>query len=214
VLVGAGIALAGGLAALPKRRVRPLLLLGLVGLAGLAGAGWAGANLGIALAGAVGAVAFAHYTPGPRRLLWGLAALLGVAGLAAAALELLGGQASHIGRAVALVAEGGAPAAAGIIGRKLMMNWTLLRFSDWTYVLLAALAVTAGPALLRPERWQAWSGRQPALQRATKALLVTALAAFLCNDSGVLAAALALVTGGAGIAYSQLEEKEPGPERE
>ena len=214
VLVGAGIALAGGLAALPKRRVRPLLLLGLVGLVGLAGAGWAGANLGIALAGAVGAVAFAHYTPAPRRLLWGLAALLGVAGLAAAALELLGGQASHIGRAVALVAEGGAPAAAGIIGRKLMMNWTLLRFSDWTYVLLAALAVTAGPALLRPERWRAWSGRQPALQRATKALLVTALAAFLCNDSGVLAAALALVTGGAGIAYSQLEEKEPGPERE
>jgi len=208
LLLGATVGLLGAASALTKRRLVPLAVLALLGLALLVGLGSVGANFGVAMSAAVAAAAFAYYSAGRRRGLVtaGMACLvLGVGAVLLAAD--LHRESSHIGRLAALVGAGATGELTATAGRKLAMNWKLVRFSDWFYVLVGALAVAGGPALLRPAAWAGFAQARPGLARATRVLLVTAAAAFLLNDSGLLAAALALVAGSAGLGFEQLRQR-------
>ena len=132
-------------------------------------------------------------------------------------IDALGARSSHIGRAWRLLIErsrggmdggdeiafprgddsGSGPAAtsagldrlAVIVWRKLGMNMRLLRYTDWTRVLLAflvSLTVLAGKPFGLFRRFR---DDYPALHGSLLGALAGALAALIVNDSGVVACA-------------------------
>jgi hypothetical protein len=157
-------------------------------------AGWifwarGAANFGMGIATGVLAVAalLLRIPPG-RRLRWAL--LLGVGCVAVLALmiwiDMASGAQSHIARLVLAVHAGGPGPLLDVILRKGKMAYELLRRSDWSYALLAALAATGG-TLWRFRAW--WTGRA-----RVGTLLAAGLAAIFAtlaiNDSGVEPAAI------------------------
>lgn len=102
-------------------------------------------------------------------------------------------ESSHIGRALDLIRQLGPHVAIGIMQRKASMNLKLLRYSLWSRVLLmlimALLAVFFGPYSykLRLQR------DNPLLTACLRGALIAAILALIANDSGVVAAATALL---------------------
>lgn len=129
--------------------------------------------------------------------------LLGAAAFALLALSDLRhapGTQTHLARA--LLGAGG-DSIAGIVRRKLEMEGYLLLHSPWTLTLLAAAAALVAAKALQPEAKDLEAGearcvsderivREAALRQG---LLAGALLSLLCNDAGVLAAALILLYG-------------------
>lgn len=100
---------------------------------------------------------------------------------------------SHFGELVRRVAEEGTQPLMSTVSRKLAMNWRLLKYTIWTRVLLASLAVSLF-LLIRPTSWlQKVLGQFPSIMAAAKGALLAALIALLVNDSGVVAAATAMI---------------------
>lgn len=130
-----------------------------------------------------------------RRVTWWAAALWAVGGLAAAfgfaALEraLHGGETSHLGGALQAAGERGYGYLLEIVARKLLMNARILLHPALlaTVVGLAAVALLARGRLRA--RVEAAFVQNPDWARALPAFGYGALAAFLFNDSGVVAAA-------------------------
>ncbi|MCL6451377.1 MAG: hypothetical protein K6T75_08805 [Acetobacteraceae bacterium] len=217
----------------PARR-RCVRALGGVALGSVALAlGWPrlGANVGGALtaSAAFGLVVWqaAGGRLGARTLLAalgcgaGLLALLAAADLALAGLRPAGpptgagGAAAgpgHLGRAILLLAQFGPATLADLVARKLDLNLRLIRYTVWSRVLLVSVA-SLGLLLYRPVgRFSTLSTRYPSLALGLRGMLVAAAVALLANDSGVVAAATAMVYPPAVLGYLALAEP-PGPGR-
>jgi hypothetical protein len=191
------------------RGERVLAGVGLLGLAVLVGLPQYGANLGMSLAFIIAATVFCLYL---WREEWGWAEGLSVIGLgiallaAAIVIELAvhGTEASHIGRLVSSVKTHGPASVVDVFARKMAMNWLLVRVSLWTDVAAAALGVLGVVVAARPRRVLAVLRERSWLGPGVIACCVGAAVAFLVNDSGVVAAALALVYAAGSLAYTSL----------
>ena len=212
VLLGAAIM--GGASMLwPRERSgggeRTLVALALLALAALVGAPRFGANLGMSLALAVGAAVFILYLwreePGWPEVIGALMAA-GVLVAAAVVLDFLlrGADASHIGRWVARVRTEGWDSVSAVLARKLAMNWWLVRVSSWTDAVAAALGVLGVAVVARPPRVLAVVRERTWLAPSLIACLAGCAAAFALNDSGIVAAALALLYAAGSLAYVSL----------
>jgi len=171
-----------------------------------------GANLGMALACAVGFATFLLYVWYAKPT-WRdtmpilLLALVAAAGAAAADIFAHGRDASHIGRLAALVKAEGWQPIVETATRKVALNWTLLRVSAWADVATAALIVFGVALIARPRALLAGSASFPWLTPAVVACLVGSLAAAVLNDSGVVAAGVALFYGAGALAYVGLGDQ-------
>jgi len=194
----------------------PLLVIAALSLAAavLVGHPQLGANFGGAVAAAAASAAAAILALRERLSRRGII-LLALGGIAIAALPFLfellsgGGSQSHIGRAMDGVRERGLGTAWGIIHRKLAMNWSLLRRSPWSRLLLLA-GLTA--AYLVHRHGEALRQRAPVVRATASVAVVAAVAALVANDSGVLPAAAIIVATAAGLlaCAARLAMEEPG----
>ncbi len=212
VLLGAS--LIGGSALLWPREQsgsggRFLVGLGVLALAVMVGVPGYGANLGMSLASVIGAAIFILYlwrkeVGWPEVIAAVFAGLLLVAGAVVVDLIFRGPETSHIGRFVAAVRSGGWQVIAEVVGRKVAMNWSLVRASLWTDVAAAALGVLGVSVAARPPRVLAVLQERSWLGPALIACVAGAAAAFALNDSGIVAAALVLLYGAGSLAYVSL----------
>ncbi len=164
---------------------------------------FAGANFGAA----VGAILMATFSAcavcrTPRQLAVTLGAVAAIAAVFAIVLSRLdaGPSATHIGAAFANPA-----ALTNIAGRKIALNLHLITHSPWTLCLAAGflLCLPAQPA-----------GQLRQTRRAWALLAVGALTLLAANDSGVVAAGMALSVGAPLLIAVQNRWPEPGqPQR-
>ena len=209
-----GASLVGASALLwPRERAgsgeRFLVGFAVLALAILVGLPRYGANLGMSLASVVGAAIFILYlwrrdVGWPEVIVALFAGFLVVAGAIVADMIFRGPEASHIGRFVAAVRREGWQTMSDVVLRKLALNWTLVRASLWTDVAAAALGVLGVSVAARPPRVMAALRERSWLGPALIACFAGAAAAFLLNDSGVVAAALVLLYGAGSLAYVSL----------
>ncbi len=101
--------------------------------------------------------------------------------------------ASHWGQTAGVVIEGGLKELFTIMQRKASMNLKLLRYSWWSLVLLATLVIFVTISLRPPRPLKGIKKRFPILWRGFAGAGAGALTAFIANDSGVVAAATALI---------------------
>lgn len=164
-----------------------------------------GANFGGMISAAVTSVVIAAMAArrlplaaGPTRLRHArLVTLAGVclAALGASAALILwdarSPEASHIGRAwrALMQQSGGSGQLAAIVMRKLAMNIRLLRYTAWTQVLIAFLAILGAMVAGAHGVFRRFIRDHLSLYDALMGGLVGALAAMAVNDSGVVACA-------------------------
>lgn len=152
-----------------------------------------GGALSMAPAMTVALLARRGWRPSARGVALVLLVTLLVVGALFAADAMRGqGAQSHAGRTVGLVTSGNAAAILDIFQRKLALNFMLVSTSMWSRLLGLSLA---GSALLF---W--WGRRQRGMEFLTReesaaglGCCVGAVAAFICNDSGVVAGATCAV---------------------
>jgi hypothetical protein len=214
VILGASVI--GGAALLsPRDRAgfcqRSVLAVALAAAAVLTGLPPFGANLGMSLAFMAAVVVLVLY-------LWRnrlgapevVGALLVGAFLVGAALVFAlvvhGTETSHIGRLASAVKEQGWHIVGQTCLRKASMNWLLVQRSAWTDAAVAALGVLLIAVLARPKRLQAALSGRSWFVPSLVACIVGSATALLVNDSGILAAALALLYGAGSLAYVGLGE--------
>ncbi len=117
------------------------------------------------------------------------------------------GEQSHIGQTVELVRRDGLTALFLIITRKLAMNLKLLRYSMWSYALIVAL-VGMGASFIWPSSYIAWlKENHPFIAKGIVGVVISASAAFIFNDSGVVAAATCLSFASSTLLLLALESK-------
>lgn len=158
-----------------------------------------GANVGGAIAGLFG-TAYLMLRLRRRQPRWSDLALIGAGTLVVLALigltEALAvppAARSHLGQMVARILEEGWAPLAETAARKLATNLKLIEYTIWSRVLIATLVAFA-ILLYRPVGlFRRLMERQPFLGRGIEAALVAALTALAANDSGVLAAATAMI---------------------
>lgn len=108
---------------------------------------------------------------------------------------------SHIGRTAELILKGGFGEATNIIQRKLSMNIKLLRYTIWSRIFLASLFSLA-ILFYRPVGvMQSINTRYPELYRGFVGVVTASLLALAFNDSGVVAAATAMIFGAPPLLY-------------
>ncbi|HEY8418240.1 MAG TPA: hypothetical protein VIK93_09430 [Limnochordales bacterium] len=212
VLIGTAlVGTTGLLDRFPRPGLRWLALL----VYGLVAVVLAHPRLGVNVGGTVAAVSGFAVTGlllWRRRLSWRTALFAGAAlvlVLAAAAVVDLSAQAqpSHLGQAARLVAGGDWEALGNIAARKLQMNVRLLRWTIWAQVLVVSLAITA-VALYRPgELIRRLEQGHPDLVRGVRGAVVASLVALVANDSGVVAAATAMIPVTATLLYLVLLDR-------
>jgi hypothetical protein len=210
IALGAALIAAAGLASRRATRRRLALAAGLLVVAALLGWPRFGANFGMALAAAAGLGGFCLYLWRDRpswRDLVVVACAVVVMGVFAVGADLLArGGASHVGLLIGAIRTEGWRALTDVIVRKLSMNWLLMRVSQWTDVAVAALGVFAIASIARPTAVLQAAARWRWLVPASVACFAGAAASFLLNDSGIVAAGLALCYGAASLAYLGIGE--------
>ncbi|MDO8684492.1 MAG: hypothetical protein Q7N50_13540 [Armatimonadota bacterium] len=158
----------------------------------LVGAPHLGADTGGAIAclAAAGA-AFAAISPGRIGLRRWL--VLAAAAIAALALFIVldslrgGAGESHLGRSFQMIVGGNISQFGLIVQRKLAMNLKLLQVSLWSKLMLATIGALIYLRTKRDKNTEIWPGQ------AIRVIAIGALAAFIFNDSGVVAAATCLI---------------------
>ncbi len=172
--------------------------------------------LGTNVGGAICAVfAFGYTWDAMRHKKTGLRSLFILVAAAAAMLGLLMlidhanpiDKQSHIGQTVALIGKDGLLAIEQIVTRKLAMNFKLLRHSIWSRALLVAIAVM-GASFIWPSTFIAWLKENYSfIALGVRGTALGSLAAFLFNDSGVVAAATCLYFASSTLLLLALELK-------
>jgi len=184
----------------------------LLGLALVLGLPSCGANLGMSLSLAVAAAVFCLYL-WRQRVGWpevvggAVAAVILIAAAMALDYSRHGPETSHIGRWIVAVQQEGWQAAFAVAVRKLSMNLMLLRASVWTDAAVAGLAVFGVALAARPAHMLALLRERDWLTPAIISGVVGAAAACLLNDSGIVAASIALIYLAGSLAYVALEER-------
>lgn len=164
----------------------------------IAGAPWWGANNGVAASAVLGftlTTFFLLQAPVSWRHILAAGLLLLLFAAAAIALELTWNKSnpSHLGQLARQVMAGGLAPIWSMAARKLAMNLKLLRYTIWTKVLLSSLAISSA-LIFRPVPWvRDFLARSPQLLAVAKGSLVTAMFLLVLNDSGVVAAATAMI---------------------
>lgn len=199
VLIGSAVvAMTGLLRRWPSRPVFYFVLTFYALALVATGAPQVGANAGGAIAVAAAFAISACLLAGVR-VSRGFAA--GVAGLVMVAVAGLAfwdfsrpvAVQSHIGRAAGQMLTGDWPGLGQIITRKLAMNYRLLRYTIWARIFVTSL-VGLALVLYWPGRSLAvLRNREPFLFKSLAAVVVGALTALVFNDSGVVAAATAII---------------------
>lgn len=194
-LVGALLILACGILQ-SHRRLNPLLVLFGVGGVMLIGLPGLGANFGGLLTVSVAfgyAILSLHYTGTVFKkwlLIGGLAFIfLGVI----VAVDVFMVQGSHIGQAFYTIKEGGMKALGEIIYRKASLNWKLIKYTVWTRVLLTSVFIVALLVFLPSGIFRRIMEKKPVMATGIAAGVIGALVALVVNDSGVVAAATAMI---------------------
>lgn len=114
---------------------------------------------------------------------------------------------SHMGTTASLIINSGPGQALDIIERKWAMNIKLLRYTVWSRILLASLAVLA-LLFYRPRGvMENIKEKYPYLYKGFIGVLTGALVAFAFNDSGVVAAATTMIFGAPPLVYLVLSEQ-------
>lgn len=159
--------------------------------------GW-GADVGGALAALTACLAWL-ILPGPGRKpnykslfrLLMVAALIGtLLLLLVAAWDATRPLPSHVGKLWLEMQSQGATPFLDTVQRKLSMNWRLLHFTYWADALVAFLAALLALFFFRPTfLWDPLLKDRPYLAHGLEVSLITAVAEFALNDSGVVAAA-------------------------
>jgi hypothetical protein len=210
IALGAALIVAAGLASRRATRRRLALAAGLLVVAALLGWPRFGANFGMALAAAAGLGGFCLYLwrdrPSWRDLAVIASAMVAIGVLMVGVDVLARGGASHVGLLIGAIRTEGWRALTDVIVRKLSMNWLLMRVSQWTDVAVAALGVFAIASIARPTAVLQAAARWRWLVPASVACFAGAAASFLLNDSGIVAAGLALCYGAASLAYLGIGE--------
>lgn len=187
LLLGAALLLLNVLLAVRPRHMKLYTLLLFFAIVWLFAAPSFGTNAGGAIAAAVGGVyTFLQLSPVKmtlRRWLWLACGALSGVGLLFALN--LGGEQTHIGRAAELLIGGHYGEVLQIAVRKMELNLHLLRVSAWGKLLILFSAILLV--------WRMRGAKTPFLLHNFKTQIVTAGAAFLVNDSGVVAAAIILL---------------------
>nr|MBO2507609.1 hypothetical protein [Bacillota bacterium] len=177
-----------------------------------------GANFGCGLAALASAGVLALKVPAaaPRSR---RAAVLAAAGAAAAAAVLIlldmagGAQASHIGRAAQQAAAADWQSLREVALRKVRLNWRLIQYAIWSRMFVVSLAAVSVLVLRPAAGLRRLSQRDPGLFAGIVAAVMGAGAALLLNDSGVVAAATAMIFPTAAAAHALLASgRPPGPE--
>lgn len=115
---------------------------------------------------------------------------------------------SHIGRTAALIAGGGIEEVLNIIVRKSEMNIRLIKYTIWSRVLLASLGILA-LFFYRPVGvMQKIRNRHLYLFRGMIGVVTGSIVAFIFNDSGVVAAATAMIFAAPPLVYLVLDQLE------
>ena len=207
-LVGVGMALEGSKAHSRAAWVFAAVVFGAVFV--FIGAPMLGANVGGALAvapaAAVALLAMRGWRPSGRGIaLIALITVLAVGGLFAVDALRGGAAQSHAGRTVGMLTGGDATGILSVFERKLALNFMLVATSVWSRLLGLCLA---GSALLF--WWGRRTGKPLGHYESAAALgcLVGTVAAFIFNDSGVVAGATCAVLLWALLALRLLVERE------
>ncbi len=123
--------------------------------------------------------------------------LLGLVALAVAGMaladHLLGSGASHLGKSLGYVGSGQWHQIFLIIGRKVSMNLRLIRYTIWTRVLLFFLAASVVIAIRPQGVLRGLFAQKRGFAISFYAAALGCIAAFVFNDSGVVAAATMMI---------------------
>jgi hypothetical protein len=177
-----------------RRGWMPVVLLPLGVVTLLSGLDRYGADFGGLIVGAVTlAAAWFSFRGRPVRAahLWALLGLglAGVVGVLTLNILRPSGATSHIGLLARQIATGGPAYLYSVIARKIAMNLRLMRYTPWADVLLAFIVVL-GILFYRPVGLlRRLIAENPWFTKGFWAALAGTVAAFLVNDSGVVAAA-------------------------
>lgn len=116
---------------------------------------------------------------------------------------------THLGQNIRLISANGLTAIWQIITRKWRMNMGLVFVTPWARVLVLFLLTV--PLLFRrpPGVLQRIFTRYPSFARGLGASIITAFAALVLNDSGIVAAATAMIYGGISLLCVVLQEVSP-----
>ncbi len=191
----------------PIARRHGIAILGVL-VVGAAAAPFLGANVGVAIWGAVG-YGLAWMLMNGRRITWRTTAimLLGVVLLigAFAAIDLLGGgEQTHLARSLSSAQQGGAGELWTIAVRKAETNMRVFTRTNWSWVLVAVLAFL-GFMRFRPKGDFADTlDENPRFADAITVTLVAGALAFFTEDSGIVIPALIMLYTGAGIMWLML----------
>ncbi|HHX50994.1 MAG TPA: phosphoglyceromutase, partial [Clostridia bacterium] len=113
---------------------------------------------------------------------------------------------SHIGQTSSLIQQSSPVVLFQIFKRKLLMNYKLIRYSTWTLALLTVIIVLAllfrWPLGILKEIFR----RHSYLYFGFIAGLVGTIAAFVFNDSGVVAAAMSMIPIGISLILMCVDE--------
>lgn len=115
---------------------------------------------------------------------------------------------SHFGQLIASVQVGGYPVFNDIVVRKLAMNYRLIKYTIWTRVLLGTL-LALGILFYRPVGiFRKVLINNPAVAIGLEGGLIGAFAALVFNDSGIVAAATAIIFPAATLFFLVLKQHE------
>ncbi len=191
----------------PTARRYGIVVLGVL-VVGTAAAPFLGANVGVAIWGAVG-YGLAWMLMNGRAVTWRTVAvmLLGVVLLIAAfaAVDLLGGgEQTHLGRSLSSAEQGGPGELWTIAVRKAETNMRVFTRTNWSWVLVAVLGFL-GFMRLRPKGDFADTlTENPRFADAITVTLIAGGLAFFTEDSGIVIPALIMLYTGAGIMWLML----------
>ncbi len=118
-----------------------------------------------------------------------------------------GSSQSHVGRAANLIASGGLVEMFGIIERKAAMNLMLLQFSLWSKLLIGSVAAVVALLAIGELGVLSRLRANRSIFYGVVAAGVGAVAAFLFNDSGVVAGATAFIYVWTAVLLASLATK-------
>ncbi|HBQ28265.1 MAG TPA: hypothetical protein DD719_02385 [Desulfotomaculum sp.] len=115
---------------------------------------------------------------------------------------------SHLGRSANLFLTGGWIEIKGVIFRKIAMNIKLIKYTIWSRIFLASL-VTLAILFYRPVGLMASVKlKYPFLYQGFIGIIVGSIAAFIFNDSGIVAAATTSIFINSPLVYLMLQEEQ------
>ena len=208
LLLGSALVAAGEIGERWPRASWALTLV-LLGLAWMVAAPGLGANVGglLAVATGVGVAAAGWHADARPRLRAAVARALAGAALAACLLTVAWtldagaatGQQSHLAMTVEKAQELGPAYVISVAARKLALNWRLLRYSLYSRVLFTAMLVVMAAFWLPAGGLLRALTDNPRMRVTLEASALGAAVALMANDSGVTAAAGALLVPAAWV---------------